>query len=132
MIKIELIKKSSEVKAKIWDKSDGFCWYCGNRLNPFRNFSIDRLIPKLQTIENPVPCCKSCNSQRGDKTIEDLRRSKLKKQGMGFSEEQKQFLQKNCVDIGDLSWGYTFWFEEFEKIGVIGDKKIEGRKVERK
>jgi 5-methylcytosine-specific restriction endonuclease McrA len=65
-------------KADIWDKTDGICWYCGTKLNPFKNFSIDHIIPKIQKIENLVPCCKRCNSQKNNKSIEHLRETKTK------------------------------------------------------
>lgn len=64
-------KPSNEVRAAVWDKTDGYCWYCKTKLHPFRTFTIDHVHPVSRggadTIENLVPCCKSCNSRKGDR-----------------------------------------------------------------
>jgi 5-methylcytosine-specific restriction endonuclease McrA len=78
-------------KAKVWGKTNGICWYCGIKLHPFRNFTIDHIIPKVEGIENLVPCCKHCNSQKHNRNIEDFRRLKIKE------------ISTNKP--------YTFWFE---------------------
>lgn len=77
---------SQSLKKVVWEKTKGFCWYCGGELNPFGNFTIDHIIPKLETIENLVPCCRSCNSQKHTLGLEEFRKRKGVK--------------------------YTFWFEQ--------------------
>lgn len=58
------------VKADVWDKTGGLCYYCETRLNPFRDFSVDHVIPASRGggsgLENLVPACESCNREKGD------------------------------------------------------------------
>ena len=57
------------IKAAVWAKTDGFCWYCGCVLNPFKNFHIDHRIPLSQggtdDIPNLFPSCDRCNLSKG-------------------------------------------------------------------
>jgi 5-methylcytosine-specific restriction endonuclease McrA len=65
----------SDLRAQIWDKTQGHCWYCGRLMNPWRDFSIDRVIPFSQggteDPDNLVPCCRQCNSSKGDRYTYD-------------------------------------------------------------
>ena len=62
-----------ELKAKVWEKTAGHCKYCGRRLNPFREFSVDHVIPVSKgggdDIDNLVPACRSCNISKGDREV---------------------------------------------------------------
>lgn len=57
------------IKAAVWAKTNGFCWYCGCVLNPFTNFQIDHRIPLSQggtdDILNLFPSCARCNKSKG-------------------------------------------------------------------
>lgn len=57
------------VRAEVWDKTDGACWYCGRQTNPFRDFTVDHVYPVAlggtDDIDNLVPACRSCNSAKG-------------------------------------------------------------------
>jgi 5-methylcytosine-specific restriction endonuclease McrA len=69
----------------IWDKSGGKCWYCGivlpekgwhtDHFEPIRrNWWTDTCIhPERDSEENKVPCCASCNIQKGPLSVEQFR-----------------------------------------------------------
>jgi len=69
---------SSDLRADVWDKSRGTCWYCGVELHPFRNYHVDHFIPVADgggnEITNLVPCCQPCNSRKQARPAEYLRR----------------------------------------------------------
>src|SRR5436309_16128287 len=64
-------------RANVWTKSQGHCWYCGEVPNPFLDFHVDHAIPVARGgshhFDNLLPCCQSCNSRKGDKTLEEFR-----------------------------------------------------------
>lgn len=68
----------ADLRADVWDKSRGFCWYCGGELHPFRNFHVDHMKPVIDgggnDLDNLVPCCTSCNSRKGSRPAEYLRK----------------------------------------------------------
>ncbi len=70
---------TKEQEKQIWQKTRGRCLYCGDRLSPFdkRGYTYEHLEPQAlgggHETENLYPCCKSCNSQKGKKTLEDYR-----------------------------------------------------------
>ena len=68
---------TADDRAAAWEKSHGFCWYCGDRLNPFRSFTIDHVTPVADGGTNDpanlVPCCPTCNSAKGAMALEMFR-----------------------------------------------------------
>jgi len=70
-----IVKK--KIKGQIFSKTEGHCAYCGQILNPFNEWTIDHKTPQKQggndELENLFPCCKSCNSAKKDRTIEEFR-----------------------------------------------------------
>ena len=68
---------SHAMRAKVWDKTSGFCWYCGVKMNPFRDFTVDHLKPISQggrdTLANLVPCCRRCNTIKAASGVSRLR-----------------------------------------------------------
>jgi len=60
---------SRGLKAQVWDKTAGLCWYCHEELNPFRDFTVDHVVPLARGgsnhIENLVPACGICNMRKG-------------------------------------------------------------------
>lgn len=59
------------VRAEVWAKTDGHCWHCKKRLNPFSDFHVDHVMPRSMggsdLIENLVPSCAACNLSKGAK-----------------------------------------------------------------
>ena len=67
-----------KLRAEVFKKADGLCFYCGvilfngedgNR-NPAK-YTIDHIVPYSKggtaDISNLVPCCRRCNSKKGNK-----------------------------------------------------------------
>ena len=60
-----------------WNKSQGHCWYCGQVMNPFDDFTIDHVHPVADGCtnapDNLVPCCATCNSEKRAMPLERFR-----------------------------------------------------------
>ena len=71
------IQIDAETRTIVWNKSHGFCWYCGIEMHPFTNFHVDHVWPVADggsnQIDNLVPCCKPCNSRKATRPAEYLR-----------------------------------------------------------
>ncbi len=65
------------IKAIVWNKTDGYCYHCKSRLNPFDDFHVDHLIPVSRggtdDIKNLVPSCIACNLSKGSSMNADTR-----------------------------------------------------------
>ena len=73
----------SMIRQRIWGKSGGVCWYCGEDLQS--GWHTDHFLPLKRnpdrTMQNPendsfdnlVPSCASCNIMKSDMDIEDFR-----------------------------------------------------------
>ena len=78
---------TKEQQAEIWRKTGGACAYCGDMLNPFEKngFSYDHIAPQSSggghETENLHLACKSCNSQKGPKTLAQYRQYLASKNG---------------------------------------------------
>lgn len=104
--------------ADIWSKTGGRCYYCGIALEIKTTFSIDHIISRNEGggnhLENVVPCCRSCNSAKGTKSLEEFRfyrpmQQFQEREGVFFSQLQVAYLKtlKYKLDIQP----YSFWFE---------------------
>jgi 5-methylcytosine-specific restriction endonuclease McrA len=66
-----------ELRAIVWSKSGGRCWYCGKQTNPFRDFHVDHVVPVSAggsgEIANLVPSCQPCNNAKHAKSLEAFR-----------------------------------------------------------
>jgi len=111
-------------KSKIWHKTKGHCWYCGKYLDPFLDFSLDHFQSKknggANTQDNLVPCCRSCNSSKGHRTLEAFRAQRTTPR---FSDEQVAYLVAQGVDFEAIRPPpHQFYFE------IQGLRVIQGGK----
>ena len=94
---------SSGKRRNAWRRSNGHCWYCGLTLDPFDTFTLDHVIPTAMggTDEpsNLVAACKSCNSSKCKKSINEYRAHILRKRGQVFSTEQEAWLRSKGIAL---------------------------------
>jgi len=107
------------IRAIIWDKSLGKCWYCGRELNPFRDFSIDHITSRAsggdESYENLVPACRHCNRSKSDRSLEEFRIMMAKKVDgcPGFTSQQIAWLKEQGIQLPMLSVSeFQFYFEK--------------------
>lgn len=76
----ERIRFGAEVRAEVWDKTGGQCWYCGMQTNPFRDFCVDHLVALVNggsnDLRNLVPCCRACNAEKGTLSLNEFREAR--------------------------------------------------------
>lgn len=99
-------KISAKKKAAVISKTDGRCAYCGIELYDddmsALGMTIDHLTPKSRggtdELANLVVCCRSCNSTKGVKTLDEFRFwftwMDICREG-GFSLSQLNWLHRN-------------------------------------
>lgn len=67
---------------KVWNKTQGFCAYCGVKLLPpsagtREDFRVDRIVPRSSggntTLANLAPCCQGCNCLKRSRSLESFR-----------------------------------------------------------
>lgn len=60
------------LRTDLWEENHGHCFYCGGYVDPVkpRERTIDHIVPRCvggpDERWNLVPCCRSCNSAKGD------------------------------------------------------------------
>lgn len=69
-------------RERIYKKSNGRCWYCGTKLKerwhvdhfkPVKRWNGKMENPELDTFENKVPSCPSCNILKSSMSIDSFR-----------------------------------------------------------
>jgi 5-methylcytosine-specific restriction endonuclease McrA len=57
-------------RAAVWEACGGRCTDCGRTMNPWKNFSVDHVIPRSRgdtnALANLVGCCMNCNQRKAD------------------------------------------------------------------
>lgn len=123
----------------IWDKTGGKCWYCGCDL-PEKGWHADHIEPIYRTLkydksrglyttnecerperdseQNKVPCCASCNIQKGTLSVEGFRRKIA-----GFIKSLNLYHTQYAVAkryglIVETEKPVIFWFEREQQAGL--------------
>lgn len=70
-------KIERDIRALVWSKSGGRCWYCGTQTNPFDDFRVDHVVPVADGGTNDpanlAPACHPCNAAKGAMALEAFR-----------------------------------------------------------
>lgn len=65
------------IRMAVWDKTDGHCAYCGERMNPFSKFHVDHVHPVADgggdEMDNLWPACQPCNNAKHAMSLEAFR-----------------------------------------------------------
>lgn len=109
---------SREIKQAVWDKSDGRCWYCGKKLNPFFTH-YDHFEPHSKggedTVENLVLACPPCNHSKRDMSVSDWRVKIYNEMGLAISKQQIAILKSEGINPLDDPYRWEmpilFYFE---------------------
>lgn len=105
----------ADLRAAVWDKTGGKCWYCGIQMNPWRDFCVDHFLARAaggsDEIENLVPACRSCNMRKGSRSLESLRRRLAGEVIPTFTAAQLEYLHQQGITITPPAVEYTFYFE---------------------
>lgn len=111
---------SASKKQKVAEKFNYSCAYCGITLNS-ETLVVDHIKPRSQGggngIENLFPSCRSCNSTKGTKNLNEfrlLRSFRLAVPDVKFTYEQILFLdKKGLLDQLGVNKTHRFFFETF-------------------
>ena len=64
------VTAAQELRARVWDASNGVCAVCGKQLHPLRDFQVDHIIPRCaggsDDMDNLRACCYRCNRLKCD------------------------------------------------------------------
>lgn len=121
----------SNQRLLVFQRTDGRCFYCGCRLifgtadnpSPINGFTVDHVVPGLEEPSNSVPACKSCNSSKGSRSIEQFRVTKMRKMGMLFTALQVAYWEGRGVQLPKAE-PVLFWFEH-QGLKVTEDRPAE-------
>ena len=84
----------TEIRAQVWAKTNGQCWYCGKLMNPWNDFTVDHMDPRKNgggdELANLGPACQRCNSRKNAKNVEEYRGYLVNKADVRFWGEQAQ------------------------------------------
>lgn len=95
----------TDQREQVWNKTQGRCWYCGMQTTPWGNFTVDHVDPRKQgggdELANLVPCCKTCNSRKNSKTVEEFRGYLIAKQRQMFWFEHANMVTTKATKNDD-------------------------------
>jgi 5-methylcytosine-specific restriction endonuclease McrA len=89
------------------------CWYCGVALHD-RNRTTDHVIPRSKGGDdgpaNRVPCCRSCNFAKRDRSLEEFRALRRRQRDGDFGPRQLAYLAAHGIVLPEGP-PFVFWFE---------------------
>lgn len=108
----------------IYNLTGGRCAYCGTRI-AFDDMQVDHVVPLrkggVDTIDNMLPACRSCNHYKSTLTVEQLGKA-IERMPEVLMRDSVTY--KNAVRFGlvrPTPHPVTFYFEEQNKKGVQTD-----------
>lgn len=114
-------KQMNKKRQTIYDKSGGLCWYCGCQLEkgwhadhfyPVVRVSGKMLYPELDSIENKVPSCGSCNMMKSSMNIEGFRSTITSFiESLNLYSTQYKFTKRYGL-VKETKKTVEFWFEK--------------------
>lgn len=115
-------QRMSPKRQRIWAKSGGVCWYCGDPLA--QGWHVDHMEPlrggydgfrQERDIEtNMVPACPSCNVQKGPRNVEQFRHKIAHFVDSLNARHTQYVVAKRYGLIAETGAAVTFWFERSE------------------
>lgn len=100
---------SQAKKEQIFAKSNGQCFYCGNKAEEVEHMH-PRFLGGNNDIENLVPSCKWCNKSKRGLPLEVWRVKRSIALGMVFTKEQREFWKSQGVSL-PADQHLKFYFE---------------------
>lgn len=103
----------------VHNKTGGRCFYCGVTVGG--RLHVDHFVPFSRggsdALDNLVPSCRSCNSEKRDRLLEEwrvFRRYRAAREVSGvpsFTKEQVDWLAERGIDPFEGTDAPAFWFE---------------------
>lgn len=88
----------------VFEKTGGFCWYCGVQLQPLGVWEVEHQTPRSRggsdSLDNLVAACRPCNARKGNRTVDEYRRSLFIQ-----LEAQINHAINDCFEINKLTGG---------------------------
>ena len=69
---VKKIENQIDTLEKIYEKYDGLCAYCGQRIT-IEEVKVDQMQPESMEFENLMPICEDCQNLKKDNDLESFR-----------------------------------------------------------
>ena len=109
------MKMAPSKRRVVFEKTSGRCWYCGSGID-LETMCVEHATPKSKggrnEIDNLLPACRSCNSQKYTKTVEEYRTwiEWFQAGSEPFTQNQIEWLASHGIVLPDRP-RHLFWAE---------------------
>lgn len=108
------------LRAAVWEKTGGRCWYCGVQTVPWKTFTADHFISVRNggddQLSNLVPACTRCNSVKNHRTLDVFREMVGIAERPRFTADQLAYLDRLGIGLPDQAAPrFAFEIEEWER-----------------